>query len=74
MKSSSAPSRKRPSNDRRLCGEHLLILIRRMSFKDVMQISLAAAIDFESRNQSLMVFSEEFFKLIKAFARTPKKQ
>jgi hypothetical protein len=27
---------------------------------------LGAAIDFESRNQSLMVFSGEFFKLIKA--------
>jgi enoyl-CoA hydratase/carnithine racemase len=35
--------------------------------------SLAAAIDFENRNQSLMVFSGEFFEIIKAFARTPEK-
>jgi len=33
--------------------------------------SLTAAVDFESRNQSLMIFSGEFFKLIQAFAKTP---
>ena len=35
--------------------------------------SLAAAIDFESRNQSLMIFSGEFFELIRPFARKKEK-
>jgi len=31
-------------------------------------------VDFENRNQSLMVFSGEFFKLIQAFAKQPEKK
>ena len=49
-------------------------LTKRALDRNIDATSLAAAIDFESRNQSLMVFSGEFFKLIKAFARTPEKR
>jgi enoyl-CoA hydratase/carnithine racemase len=48
-------------------------LTKRALDRNIDATSLAAAIDFESRNQSLMVFSGEFFKLIKAFARTSEK-
>ena len=36
--------------------------------------SLTEAVDFENRNQALMVFSGEFFKLIQAFAKQPEKR
>jgi len=36
--------------------------------------SLAAAVDFENKNQSLMIFSGAFFELIKAFAKGPEKR
>jgi enoyl-CoA hydratase len=46
-------------------------LTKRALDRNIDATSLAAAIDFESRNQSLMVFSGEFFELIKPFARVP---
>lgn len=49
-------------------------LTKRALDRNIDATSLAAAIDFESRNQSLMVFSGEFFELIKPFARTPGKR
>lgn len=49
-------------------------LTKRALDRNIDATSLAAAIDFESRNQSLMVFSGEFFQLIKSFARTPERQ
>ncbi len=49
-------------------------LTKRALDRNIDAPSLAAAIDFENRNQSLMVFSGEFFELIKTFARPPGKR
>ena len=49
-------------------------LTKRAIDRNIDATSLTAAIDFESRNQALMVFSGDFFKLIKAFARAPEKR
>ncbi len=49
-------------------------LTKRALDRNIDATSLAAAIDFESRNQSLMVFSGEFFQIIKAFTGTPDKR
>jgi len=51
-----------------------LRLTKRALDRNIDAPSLAAAVDFESRNQALMIFSGEFFQLIKAFARTPEKK
>jgi len=49
-------------------------LTKRALDRNIDATSLAAAIDFESRNQSLMVFSGEFFQIIKAFTGAPDKR
>ncbi|MHB8910735.1 MAG: enoyl-CoA hydratase/isomerase family protein [Syntrophales bacterium] len=49
-------------------------LTKRALDRNIDATSLAAAIDFENRNQSLMVFSGEFFELIKPFAGAPGKR
>jgi len=50
-----------------------LRLTKRALDRNIDASSLAAAVDFENRNQSLLVFSGEFFELIKAFARPSEK-
>jgi enoyl-CoA hydratase/carnithine racemase len=50
-----------------------LRLTKRALDRNIDASSLAEAVDFENRNQTLMVFSGEFFKLIQAFARPPEK-
>ena len=50
-----------------------LKLTKRVLDRNIDAQSLQDAVDFENRNQALMVFSGEFFKLIQAFARTPEK-
>ena len=51
-----------------------LKLTKRALDRNIDAQSLQEAVDFENRNQSLMVFSGEFFKLIQAFAKQPEKQ
>jgi enoyl-CoA hydratase/carnithine racemase len=51
-----------------------LRLTKRALDRNIDAPSLAAAVDFESRNQALMAFSGEFFQLIKAFAKQPEKR
>ena len=51
-----------------------LRLTKRALDRNIDAQSLQEAVDFENRNQSLMVFSGEFFKLIQAFAKQPEKQ
>ncbi len=51
-----------------------LRLTKRALDRNIDAPSLAAAIDFENRNQSLMVFSGEFFELIRPFSRQPEKK
>jgi enoyl-CoA hydratase/carnithine racemase len=50
-----------------------LKLTKRALDRNIDAQSLQEAVDFENRNQTLMVFSGEFFKLIQAFAMTPEK-
>jgi len=49
-------------------------LTKRALDRNVDAQSLQEAVDFENRNQALMVFSGEFFKLIQGFAWQPEKQ
>jgi enoyl-CoA hydratase/carnithine racemase len=51
-----------------------LKLTKRALDRNIDASSLATAIDFENRNQTLMAFSGEFFEIIKAFVRTPEKR
>jgi enoyl-CoA hydratase/carnithine racemase len=51
-----------------------LKLTKRALDRNVDAQSLTEAVDFENRNQALMVFSGEFFKLIQAFAKQPEKK
>lgn len=50
-----------------------LKLTKRAIDRNIDAQSLQEAVDFENRNQALMVFSGEFFKLIQAFAKEPEK-
>jgi len=50
-----------------------LKLTKRALDRNIDAQSLQEAVDFENRNQALMIFSGEFFKLIQAFARAPEK-
>ncbi|MBU1745774.1 MAG: enoyl-CoA hydratase/isomerase family protein [Proteobacteria bacterium] len=51
-----------------------LRLTKRALDRNIDAQSLQEAVDFENRNQALMVFSGEFFKLIHAFTKQPEKQ
>lgn len=51
-----------------------LKLTKRVLDRNIDARSLQDAVDLENRNQALMVFSGEFFKLIQAFAREPEKR
>lgn len=51
-----------------------LRLTKRALDRNIDAQSLQEAVDFENRNQALMVFSGEFFKLIQAFAKQPEKR
>lgn len=51
-----------------------LKLTKRALDRNIDAQSLQEAVDFENRNQALMVFSGEFFKLIQAFAKQPEKR
>jgi enoyl-CoA hydratase len=50
-----------------------LKLTKRALDRNIDAQSLQEAVDFENRNQALMVFSGEFFKIVQTFARTPEK-
>jgi enoyl-CoA hydratase/carnithine racemase len=50
-----------------------LKLTKRALDRNIDAQSLQEAVDFENRNQALMVFSGEFFKIIQAFARPSQK-
>jgi enoyl-CoA hydratase len=49
-----------------------LRLTKRVLYQNIDAPSLEAAINLENRNQSIMVFSGEFFKLIKSFSKSGK--